>query len=96
VTNLRAFGAEVEEFEDGFVVHGGQPLRGAEVGCFGDHRIAMACAVAGLFASGETRITGTECIATSYPGFAGQLARFAAGGGSLEEFDQALCGKEKA
>jgi 3-phosphoshikimate 1-carboxyvinyltransferase len=93
VTNLRAFGAEVEEFEDGFAIQGGQPLRGAEVECFGDHRIAMASAVAGLFASGETRISGTDCVATSYPGFAGHLARIEAGGGSPDEFESALRGE---
>lgn len=96
VANLRAFGSDVDEFEDGFVVHGGRPLQGAEVGCFGDHRIAMACAVAGLFASGETRISGTDCVATSYPGFSGHLEEFAAGGGSLEDFDKVLCGEGKA
>jgi len=96
VTNLRAFGAEVEEFDDGFVVHGGRALHGADVGCFGDHRIAMACAVAGLFASGETRITGTDCVATSYPGFDGHLATIEAGGGSLDDFERALGGGNSA
>ena len=66
--NLRRMGAEVEEFEDGLRV-GRSRLKGAVVDSFGDHRIAMAFAVAGLFAEGETEIRGAECAAVSYPGF---------------------------
>ncbi len=71
VENLRAMGARVETRPegDGLVIHGGVPLRGARLKSFGDHRIAMAFAIAGLFADGETIIDGTECVATSYPGF---------------------------
>jgi len=68
-TNLRAMGAQVSETEDGMEILGGVPLRGARVQSFGDHRIAMAFAIAGLFAEGETIIEDTECVATSYPGF---------------------------
>jgi len=67
--NLRAFGVEVEETPDGLVVHGGKPLKAATVESFGDHRIAMAFTILGLFAEGTTVIQGTECIATSYPLF---------------------------
>ena len=67
--NLRAMGAQVAETEDGLEILGGVPLRGARLDSFGDHRIAMAFAIAGLFAEGETTITGTECVNTSYPGF---------------------------
>jgi 3-phosphoshikimate 1-carboxyvinyltransferase len=67
--NLRAFGVTVDEHDDGMTVHGGATLKGAKVGSSGDHRIAMACAVLGLFAKGETTITETGCIATSYPTF---------------------------
>ena len=70
VTNLRAMGAEVDEFEDGMEIQGGHPLHGAQLDSFGDHRIAMAFAIAGLFATGETIIRNTECVNTSYPGFA--------------------------
>lgn len=73
VENLRKMGADVEEFEDGMIIHGGQPLKGAEIDSHGDHRIAMAFAIAGLFAEGETVIHGTDCINTSYPGFAYHL-----------------------
>lgn len=68
-TNLRAMGVEVEEFDDGMEIIGGARLQGAKLQCFNDHRIAMAFAVAGLFASGQTLIEDTECVATSYPGF---------------------------
>jgi 3-phosphoshikimate 1-carboxyvinyltransferase len=67
--NLRAMGARVEEFDDGLRVPGGQPLRGAEVNSFGDHRIAMAFAVAALRAQGETRILGADAARISFPGF---------------------------
>lgn len=73
VENLRAMGADVTEYGDGLRVVGGNKLRGATLDCFGDHRIAMAFAIAGLFAEGETVITNTECIATSYPGFTDAL-----------------------
>jgi 3-phosphoshikimate 1-carboxyvinyltransferase len=73
VDNLRKMGAEVQEFEDGMEIEGGQPLHGAEIDSFGDHRIAMAFAIAGLFAKGETIIRNTDCVNTSYPGFAHHL-----------------------
>ena len=68
VGNLRKMGANVEEFEDGLRVERSE-LKGAFVESFGDHRIAMAFAVAGLFASGETEIIGAECAAVSFPAF---------------------------
>ncbi|MGD9419331.1 MAG: 3-phosphoshikimate 1-carboxyvinyltransferase [Verrucomicrobiota bacterium JB025] len=74
VKNLRAMGGVVEEFEDGMEIEGGHPLHGATCNSFGDHRIAMSFAIAGLFASGETTITNTDCVNTSYPGFAHHLA----------------------
>ena len=73
VSNLRAFGAAVEETPDGLVIQGGAPLRGAEVDSFGDHRVAMSCAILGLFCDGETRVNDTACINTSYPGFEAAL-----------------------
>ena len=72
-TNLRAMGAQVAEREDGLEIIGGVPLQGARVQSFGDHRIAMAFAVAGLFAEGETVIQDVDCVNTSYPGFYKQL-----------------------
>jgi 3-phosphoshikimate 1-carboxyvinyltransferase len=67
--NLRLMGAQVEEREDGLRIPGGQTLHGAELDSFGDHRIAMAFAVAGLRARGETLIRGAESAAISYPAF---------------------------
>ena len=67
--NLRAMGVNVEEFDDGMAITGGAPLRGARLQSFGDHRIAMAFAIAGLFAEGDTIIEDVECVQTSYPGF---------------------------
>jgi cytidylate kinase len=67
-------GAVVEEFGDGMEIEGGHPLHGAEIDSFGDHRIAMAFAIAGLFAKGDTVIRNTDCVNTSYPGFAHHLA----------------------
>ena len=66
--NLRRMGAEVEEFQDGLRIERSQ-LKGAAIDSFDDHRIAMAFAVAGLFAEGETEIRGAECAAVSFPGF---------------------------
>jgi len=69
VRNLRLMGADVEEFDDGFRVSRSR-LKGATVDSFGDHRIAMAFAVAGLLAvEGETAIVGAECVDVSFPGF---------------------------
>jgi 3-phosphoshikimate 1-carboxyvinyltransferase len=67
--NLRAMGAEVEEFEDGLRVAGAARLRGAEIDSCGDHRIAMAFTVAGLLAEGETEIADSACVAVSFPEF---------------------------
>ena len=67
--NLRAMGAEVEEFDDGLDVPGGQTLHGASIDSGGDHRIAMAFSVAALRAEGETVIQGAESAAISFPEF---------------------------
>ena len=75
--NLRAMGAEVEEFEDGLAVSGPVQLRGARIDSHGDHRIAMAFAIAALIADGETEIDGSECVAISFPEFFGLLERLA-------------------
>ena len=67
--NLRAMGAQVIELNDGLEIHGRGSLRGAKVASFGDHRIAMAFAVAGLFADGETVVQDAQCVQESYPEF---------------------------
>jgi 3-phosphoshikimate 1-carboxyvinyltransferase len=66
---LSAMGAVVEERPDGMRITGGRRLRGARVASGGDHRMAMAFAVAGLVADGETIIDDTACVATSFPRF---------------------------
>ncbi|MBK6750589.1 MAG: 3-phosphoshikimate 1-carboxyvinyltransferase [Pyrinomonadaceae bacterium] len=73
VENLRRMGAGVIEFPDGLRVSQSQ-LHGALIDSFGDHRIAMAFAVAALFAEGETEINGHECVDISFPGFFETLA----------------------
>lgn len=74
--NLRIMGAQVIEMKDGLEIHGPAPLHGARVASFGDHRIAMAFAVAGLFADGETIVQDADCIRESYPGFEVALEDF--------------------
>jgi len=59
----------MEETKDGFLVYGGSPMKGAVCESHGDHRIAMALAVAALAAEGKTTIRGTAPIATSFPNF---------------------------
>ena len=75
--NLRAMGAEVEEFDDGLDVPGGQALHGATIDSGGDHRIAMAFSIAALRAQGETLIRGAESAAISFPEFFDLLDRVA-------------------
>ncbi len=67
--NLRAMGAECEEREDGLRVPGNQSLHGAGIDSGGDHRIAMAFAVAALHAQGESEIRGAEAARISFPEF---------------------------
>jgi 3-phosphoshikimate 1-carboxyvinyltransferase len=68
-TELSRMGARIEELEDGFVVRGPVELKGTRVDSHGDHRVAMALAVAALCAEGETVISGWECVDVSFPGF---------------------------
>ena len=66
---LRAMGARIEERPDGFVIEGGRRLGGAPLRSRGDHRIAMALAVAALAAQGDSELDGAECAAVSFPEF---------------------------
>jgi len=75
--NLRAMGGEVEEREDGLKIRGNQSLRGAYVDSFGDHRIAMAFAIAALRAQCDTTIQGSDAAVISYPAFYDALASIA-------------------
>jgi 3-phosphoshikimate 1-carboxyvinyltransferase len=74
--NLRTMGAQITEMEDGLEIRGPALLRGARVASFGDHRIAMAFAIAGLFADGETIVQDADCVRESYPGFEVALEEF--------------------
>lgn len=69
VEGLRNMGCDLEATEDGMIIHGGKPLKGADINCYNDHRIAMSFAVAALAASGTTRILDDECVGISYPTF---------------------------
>jgi 3-phosphoshikimate 1-carboxyvinyltransferase len=80
VEGLGRLGAKLTERPDGFLVHGGRPLRGAPVQAWGDHRIAMALAVAALSAQGETEIGDAECASVSFPEFYSLLEEAVEGG----------------
>jgi len=69
VNNLKILGAEIEEFEDGFAITGGTPLKGNTVSSYHDHRIAMAMAIAGLASEGTTTIQDADATSVSFPQF---------------------------
>jgi 3-phosphoshikimate 1-carboxyvinyltransferase len=69
---FRNLGIEVDEYPDGFTIHGGPPT-GGEADAAHDHRLAMAFAIAGSRATGAVQITGAEAVAVSYPGFFAEL-----------------------
>jgi 3-phosphoshikimate 1-carboxyvinyltransferase len=69
----RALGVEVETFDDGFAVRGPARFHGGAIVTAGDHRIAMAFAVAARAASVDVRLDDPDCVAVSFPGFAGAL-----------------------
>ena len=73
-SGLAALGADVEEQPDGLRITGPRALTGARVSAAGDHRVALALAVAGMLARGHTEIDGAECVDISYPGFWDELA----------------------
>ena len=62
-------GASVEEYDDGFSIHGPTPLKGAKIKTYNDHRIAMAFTVAGLIAKGTTTLDNPKCVEISCPDF---------------------------
>jgi 3-phosphoshikimate 1-carboxyvinyltransferase len=75
VKNLSRLGADIEEFDDGFVVKGPCRLTGTEISSYSDHRIAMSMAVAAIIADGTTVIDRSEVADVSYPGFYTDLRR---------------------
>ncbi|HXS94899.1 MAG TPA: 3-phosphoshikimate 1-carboxyvinyltransferase [Candidatus Limnocylindrales bacterium] len=74
VDNLKLMGVAAEELPDGMIIPGRQKFRAAQVDSHGDHRIAMAFAVAGLRAAGTTTIEGAEAASVSFPEFWDTLA----------------------
>ena len=72
---LRAFGVQASARPDGLVIEGQpeRPLVAAHIDCGGDHRLAMTAAVLGLLADGETIVDDVDCLAVSFPRFAGTL-----------------------
>jgi len=67
--NLQRMGCDITPTEDGMIINGGKPLKGARIDSHLDQRIAMSFAIAGLVAEGETVIEGSECVDISFPGF---------------------------
>lgn len=73
---FRALGVEVDEYDDGFRIKGGQ-IEGGDADAAGDHRLAMAFAIAGSRAAKPVTITGADAVAVSYPGFFAELETLA-------------------
>ena len=69
VTNLKAMGTDITPTDDGMIINGNGNLKGAEIESYLDHRIAMAFAIAGLVADGETEIKNAQCVDVSFPDF---------------------------
>jgi 3-phosphoshikimate 1-carboxyvinyltransferase len=75
VTELGKMGVAISELSDGLMIEGPNQIKGAVINSYRDHRIAMAMAVCGLFAQGETRIADSACIDISFPGFGDLLSQ---------------------
>ena len=78
VDGLRGLGADIEAFDDGFAVRGSGTLRGGRIESYGDHRLAMLGAVAGLASQEGVEVVGMEAAEVSYPGFAADIAELSA------------------
>jgi 3-phosphoshikimate 1-carboxyvinyltransferase len=76
---FRGIGVRVDEYEDGFTIYGGPPS-GGTADAAGDHRLAMAFAIAGAAATSPVTISGAEAVAVSYPGFFSELRRLSEAG----------------
>lgn len=72
---LKKCGVEVEEFPDGMMIQGRETLTGAICSSYGDHRVAMSMAVAGLCCEGSMTVNNCECIETSFPEFQEMLKK---------------------
>ena len=69
VKELKRFGADIKELRDGMIIRGPVKLKGVTSRSYGDHRVAMATAIAALISQGESVIEGVECVDTSFPEF---------------------------
>ena len=69
VNELKKFGADIEETDDGMIIKGKCSLKGAVCDSHNDHRIAMSMAVAGIMAEGSTTIKDSQCVDISFPTF---------------------------
>jgi len=78
VSNLSRLGADIQGEDNDIIIHGPAKLKGVAVDSFGDHRIAMCMAVAGLVARGRTCIKDADCVNVSFPGFFERLSRLLA------------------
>ena len=78
IGGLRAMGADADERPDGFTIRPTRRLTGGQVDAHGDHRLAMAFAIAALGATGPTSMTGADVVAVSYPGFFADLDKLRA------------------
>ncbi len=74
-SGLKKMGAKIEEKPDGLTIEGPTTLKGNTCESFGDHRIGMALAIAGIIAEGKTNLLESECIDVSFPEFTGILRR---------------------
>ena len=81
---LRRLGVQVEEREDGMTLRGGRPLETASVKTYGDHRVAMSLAIAGLSTKGGLQLDDAGCVDTSFPGFFALLSRLRSHSASRE------------
>jgi 3-phosphoshikimate 1-carboxyvinyltransferase len=75
VRGFRALGGDAEEFRDGFHIRGSKRLTGGQANAVGDHRLAMAFAIAALGAEGPSTILGADSVRISYPEFFATLGR---------------------
>lgn len=82
---LRRFGVQIEPRPDGLIIHGRPSLTGCHCDSWGDHRMAMALAVAGLAAEGSTEISYPSCVSSSFPDFWARLNGVAPGASVLLE-----------
>lgn len=73
VTELQKVQVDIQETEDGFVIQGGSGISGGICSSYGDHRVAMSMAIAGLMADSPIRVDDIDCIETSFPGFQNKL-----------------------